>query len=640
MSQEKYSVMYCRVSSKEQEEKGLSLDAQFDLLSNYADEKGLVVIKKWKVSESAKAEGRKNFNEMLAYCKENEIKHILVENYDRLTRNKPDEVKIEKFIKDGGVIHRVGEGIVRSEDTDIEDEFMDDIKFSYSRHERKKISKRVKYAVRQMLKKGVPVGLPLGYKWKGRNKKKGGEREILLTDDADKVEKFLQIFHDKKYSLSQMLKVAKDIGLKSVNGKAFVRREDVARIIRNPFYYGQFLYDGTQKNLHGIYDIKVIGYKPLITKKMWNENQEILKSRMRYKKPETKLSFRFNDLVFCLKCGHLFYGFDSVHKMKWQKKDGTWTEKEYRSKDVQYRHGKGSFFTIDGVNKVRNELVDPGNMTLNKDVTYEGKVIHKKETPVKKEKCDIPQIWQKSINEEIEEELGYIKFNKEAWNDLKGRLFKMEEKEFLDFEIQQLRQELTKNETKKDKLYSDYEAEVITGDFVRKKMEEIENRQTEVRERLKELEEQRENYDSKIGKAIEILDKLKDFQKIWKEASEEKKTEILKLIMIKIFVVHKKLNIKGKETIITNLEFVYNDEFNELFDLGLVEKSKEVDTPKIGGGGSFNLIANRHARSDIEDLAFPIRSSREPGESGLRVCIEQCSMLTVMSSEEHKTSRL
>ncbi len=233
-------------------------------------------------------------------------------------------------------------------------------------------------------------------------------------------------------------------------------------------------------------------------------------------------------------------------------------------------------------------------MTLNKDVTYEGKVIHKKGTSVKKEKCDTPQIWQKSINEEIEEELGYIKFNKEAWNNLKGRLFKIEEKEFLDYEIQQLRQELTRNETKKDKLYSDYEAEVITGDFVRKKMDEIEKRQTEVRERLKELEEQRENYDSKIGKAIEILDKLKDFQKIWKEASEEKKTEILKLIMIKIFVVHKKLNIKGKETIITNLEFVYNDEFNELFDLGLVEKSKEVDTPKIGGGGSFNLTANRY----------------------------------------------
>ena len=41
-------------------------------------------------------------------------------------------------------------------------------------------------------------------------------------------------------------------------------------------------------------------------------------------------------------------------------------------------------------------------------------------------------------------------------------------------------------------------------------------------------------------------------------------------------------------------------------DLGLVEKSKEVDTPKIGGGGSFNLTANRYGCSDIEDLAMTL----------------------------------
>jgi hypothetical protein len=38
----------------------------------------------------------------------------------------------------------------------------------------------------------------------------------------------------------------------------------------------------------------------------------------------------------------------------------------------------------------------------------------------------------------------------------------------------------------------------------------------------------------------------------------------------------------------------------------------------------------RHVRSGIEDLAFPIRRSREPGEARLRVCIEHRCVLTDM----------
>ena len=47
---------------------------------------------------------------------EDEIEDILVENYDRLHRNKEDEVTIDKFVKSGGNIHRVGERIIQSKD--------------------------------------------------------------------------------------------------------------------------------------------------------------------------------------------------------------------------------------------------------------------------------------------------------------------------------------------------------------------------------------------------------------------------------------------------------------------------------------------------------------------------------------------
>ena len=53
-----YCVLYCRVSTKDQEEKGLSLDAQEDLLREYAEENHFQIVKLFRGNESAKAPGR------------------------------------------------------------------------------------------------------------------------------------------------------------------------------------------------------------------------------------------------------------------------------------------------------------------------------------------------------------------------------------------------------------------------------------------------------------------------------------------------------------------------------------------------------------------------------------------------------
>ena len=47
------SLLYVRVSSKEQEKEGFSLDAQEKLGLNYAERKDLKIARSWKVSESA-----------------------------------------------------------------------------------------------------------------------------------------------------------------------------------------------------------------------------------------------------------------------------------------------------------------------------------------------------------------------------------------------------------------------------------------------------------------------------------------------------------------------------------------------------------------------------------------------------------
>jgi len=622
-----YCVGYCRVSTKDQEENGLSLDAQEDLLRNYATEEDLTIVKMFRCSESAKDEGRKVFNEMLNYCYENSIMQILVENYDRLTRNKPDEVKIDKFIEAGGVVHRVGERVVRDKDTDIEDETLDEMKFVFSRHERKKISKRVKYAVEQQLKRGEPPYTPpLGYKSIPKDTEKGRPRMIIKTKEADKVKQLLEIFNAKRLTLSQALRVANDIGIRSSKGNKLVLREDIARIVKERFYYGEFVCKGK------IYEIKAHGYEPLITKQMWEENQEILKQRKKYRKPEEgKLKFCFNQLIRCGRCGRLVFGIQPTHRMQWKKKDGSITKKHYKY-PARYICTQGEWYTADGTTAVPKEYIDEDTMVVKKDITYDGDYYFdekadswkikketwlKKGTKVEKLKCGMPYFMETEIERILLDNIDLIKFNRKNWIEMKSRLFKDETKEFLNYEIQSLRSERAKNENKMEKLYADYDKGVISGDFVKKQMDKIEARQQEIRKRLNELEEERQLYDQKIGRSIQIIDNLKGWKEKWEAASDDKKNEMLRLMTVKISTFWDKRTIDGKDYEWKDLQIVWNEEFSDLFGLGIFEQKKKKNPGNPGHGDSLFQFNSPKIRDGLSDIGRPRPNLTQPSRAKL-----------------------
>jgi len=113
----KDAVSYARVSSKEQEQ-GFSLDSQVRTLSDYAVSKAFRIVKEFRYAESAKKQGRKHFNAMLDYLREHsEVRIVLVEKTDRLSRNLKDFVLVESLVEELGLeIHLVKEGqILRRE---------------------------------------------------------------------------------------------------------------------------------------------------------------------------------------------------------------------------------------------------------------------------------------------------------------------------------------------------------------------------------------------------------------------------------------------------------------------------------------------------------------------------------------------
>ena len=94
------SVILARVSSKEQDETGYSLPSQEKLLNEYGQSKNLLPAKNFSISESASGQKqRATFNEMMAYVTKHDIKNIICEKVDRLTRNFRDAVAINDWIE-------------------------------------------------------------------------------------------------------------------------------------------------------------------------------------------------------------------------------------------------------------------------------------------------------------------------------------------------------------------------------------------------------------------------------------------------------------------------------------------------------------------------------------------------------------
>ena len=109
----KSAVAYARVSSKKQEDTGFSIPAQIELFKQYSEKSGIKIVKFFIENKTSGKAGRKIYNDMLAYIKENNIKDIFVEKTDRIYRNFKDYGVLEDLSQNFNlVIHLVKEHVV------------------------------------------------------------------------------------------------------------------------------------------------------------------------------------------------------------------------------------------------------------------------------------------------------------------------------------------------------------------------------------------------------------------------------------------------------------------------------------------------------------------------------------------------
>ena len=270
------AVIYARVSSKDQEREGYSIPAQLKLLREYANSHGLEIVREFVDVETAKAAGRKQFEEMVLFFKQNRSCRILiVEKTDRLYRNFRDCVTLEDLDIE---IHLPKEGQIISKDSKSQAKLVHGIQVVIARNYIENLREEVRKGMREKAEQGIyPSRPPIGY----TNNKL--ERTIEVdSKKAPLARRMFELYANGNYSLSSLQEA-----IRTESGQRMAKGY-LERLLKNPFYIGLFVWEG--KTYTGT-------HMPLITVEQFEQAQNVFRGR---NKPKyRKHDFAFRGLLTC-----------------------------------------------------------------------------------------------------------------------------------------------------------------------------------------------------------------------------------------------------------------------------------------------------------------------------------------------------
>ncbi len=286
--------LYARKSTDEEDRQILSIEAQVTEVKDYAIKENLQIAQEFIESKSAKIPGRPIFNEMMSLLQKGKADAILSWHPDRLARNSLDGGKII-YLVDKGVIEDLRFPTYRFDNT-AQGKFMLSIAFGQSKYYIDNLSENIKRGIRQKVRNGVyPSLAPVGY----LNDPKS--RNIVIDKDkAPLIRKIFELYATGDYTLDRLKDTVTSIGFRTTNDK-MIGVSKLRLILMNPFYYGMFKYWG--ETFEGTHE-------PIITKKLFEKCQSVMKRRGKPRK--AKHRFIFRGVMKCGECGRMITA--EIHK--------------------------------------------------------------------------------------------------------------------------------------------------------------------------------------------------------------------------------------------------------------------------------------------------------------------------------------
>ena len=304
-------ISYYRKSTDTEDKQILSLPDQARVVKEFADQKKLLIPKEleFKESFSAKAPGRKIFNEVIGLLNSGKADGIICYKADRLTRNYTDLGTLIELIEKGIEVWTTDFGQYENNSTGK-------MVFAFNALMAKLKIDQLSEDTKRGLKMKTTIGwwpgwAPLGYlnlDEPGRiaGKQYTPTKQRLLEEfkrplmrieqdptTAPLIKMGFEIYAYQDISLKKLCPILVKEGLRNRNGNK-ITKSTLEQILKNPFYYGVMRWKG---------EILPANHQPIITKQLFNDVQEKFMGKNSLKSRGNKLSFLYRGLLRCGECG-------------------------------------------------------------------------------------------------------------------------------------------------------------------------------------------------------------------------------------------------------------------------------------------------------------------------------------------------
>ena len=298
------AVIYTRVSSKEQADKNLSLDFQKKTIEEYALRNNIRVMDCFGGTyESAKTDGRKEFQRMLTYIKQHKgkVTHILVYMIDRFSRTGGAAIALAADLRQkyGVDIYAIAQPTDTSNPSGV---FQQSIQFLFSHYDNELRRERTLAGTRARFEQGIWITKPpIGYDAIKTN----GIRTVVINAIGNKIKKAF-VWKSEGEKNEAILSKLKSMGVQ-------LNKQHLTKILKNPFYCGLI----SHNMLHGRIVEGV--HEPLISKNLFLKVNEIHQSNAGYGVPHKKQQDEVPLKVFikCSDCNKPFTGYIVKAKNLW-----------------------------------------------------------------------------------------------------------------------------------------------------------------------------------------------------------------------------------------------------------------------------------------------------------------------------------
>ncbi len=225
------AVIYTRVSSSEQANNNGSLDVQMKYCNEYCKRMQLNIVGYFGgTHESAKTDGRKEFQRMLSFAKKNKnVSHIVIFNYDRFSRTGSAAAQLSLELRKIGIITK---SVTQDIDTSTASgRLQEDFFHMLNNFDNRTKSDRTKINTREVMEKGYwPYMPPLGYK-NLNPKHRACNHKLVITDEGKELRRAFKLKAEGMISNKDIIALLNARGVK-------LTEKNFRWIISNPFYTG------------------------------------------------------------------------------------------------------------------------------------------------------------------------------------------------------------------------------------------------------------------------------------------------------------------------------------------------------------------------------------------------------------------